>query len=144
MKRYDAQNVQKDMDNIKMNSIIDACQCLDSESDLSSMKEMDNAKHPPKTVEKVIGGQGIRQDIPNKDYVSWLEERRDYWITKATEKRIKINSILSELNQIILNQSTVHALCDARYIARCNPQEEQEIGIEQVLDEIRALIEKWS
>lgn len=139
------------MDNIKMSSIIDACQSLDFESDLSSMKEMDNAKHPPKTVERVIGGQGIRQDIPNKDYVFWLEERRDYWITEATEKRIKINSILSDLNQIILNQSTAHAPRGTQHIARsmriitrCYPEEEQELGREQVLDEIRALIEKWS
>ena len=132
------------MGNVKTSSIIDACKSLDFESDLSSMKEMDNAKHPPKTVERVIGSQGIRQDIPNKDYVFWLEERRDYWITEATEKRIKINNILSELNQIILDQSTVHAPCDARYITRCNPQEEQEVGREQVLDEIRALIKKWS
>jgi hypothetical protein len=54
------------------------------------------------------------------------------------------DEFINQLKQIILDQSTVHATCDARYIARCNPQEEQEIGREQVLDEIRAFIEKWS
>ena len=60
-----------------------------------------------------------------------------------THTKLK-DDIVNQLKQIILNQSTVHAPCDTRHIARCCPEEEQELGREQVLDEIRALLEKYN
>ena len=45
------------------------------------MKQED--KHPAKTIEKVI--HGSVQDIPNPEYVAWLEYRVDYWRAKALE-----------------------------------------------------------
>jgi len=56
--------------------------------------------------------------------------------------------IRGELKKIVLNNSTWKTPCDTKKIARCCPEEEQELGREQVLDDIRALIEtleegKW-
>ena len=50
--------------------------------------------------------------------------------------------IRGELKKIVLTNSTWKTPCDAKKIARCCPEEEQELGREQVLDDIRALIDK--
>ena len=102
-----------------MSKIISACESLEFEAELSAMKEREYAGHPPRTRELWTGGI-MRDDIPSKEYVTWLEIRRDHWITEATEMRIKNKRILKEIGQIISNKSG-----------------------EQALDEIRALVEKW-
>jgi hypothetical protein len=58
------------------------------------------------------------------------------------ELKAQIVNIINSLK--LIESEHIDMPYDANYIARCNPHEEQELGREQVLDEIRALIRKFS
>ena len=71
---------------------------------LYRMKEKENSSHPPKTRDLWTCGI-MRDDIPTKEYVIWLEMRRDHWMEKAAKfyykKRDDYNEKLIEFARLV-------------------------------------------
>jgi len=122
------------------------------EKDLNSAKLQDEENCPKKTVERFI--HGVLQEIPNPEYVQWLEERKDHWLNLSIEQRHKKSRIVDGLKQMLEEQAShewpntrliqrVHPYNLHTYVEHCTPDESYKLDLEQIIGEIKNLIEMW-
>lgn len=74
-----------------MSNLISECQSLKFEMDFVALKEEEEIDRPKMMIGKMI--HGIYTEIYTKEYVRWLEERRDYWIGEVVGLKQRIEEL---------------------------------------------------